>query len=88
MSGGVPSALLLVGKMTKGKIMKCEDCRHTPNTKDCIEASDCDCSALPYEPYVLWRLRYYIAHGGMTYRDIDIAVERGKIKQGDMPTTK
>jgi len=24
--------------------MKCEDCRHTPNTQDCIEAFDCDCA--------------------------------------------
>jgi hypothetical protein len=37
------------------------------------------------EPYVCWRFRYYVAHGGMTYRDIDIAVDRGDIKQGDMP---
>jgi hypothetical protein len=45
----------------------------------------CTGSALPYEPYVFWRFRYYVAHGGMTYRDIDIAVDRGEIKQGDMP---
>ena len=24
--------------------MKCKDCRHTPNTQDCIEAFDCDCA--------------------------------------------
>ena len=24
--------------------MKCEDCRHEPNSQDCIEAFDCDCA--------------------------------------------
>ena len=45
----------------------------------------CTGSALPYEPYVFWRFRYYVAHGGMSYRDIDLAVDRGELKQGDMP---
>ena len=24
--------------------MKCEDCRHEPNSQGCIEAFDCDCA--------------------------------------------
>ena len=39
-------------------------------------------------PYLIWRQDYWAQHGNTTYREIDLAVERGELIVGEMPNTR
>ena len=39
-------------------------------------------------PYLTWRQDYWARHGNTTYREIDLAVERGELTVGDMPNCR
>ena len=49
--------------------MKCEDCRHTPNTQDCIEAFDCDCAPSSCTVDSLVRCIWRVDHDGVWNTD-------------------